>query len=186
MWVIGTDNTTIYRDDVWYSSDGVNWIKATSSAGFGARFELTSVVYDNKIWVIGGNHSGNYLNDVWYSIDGVTWTQATASAAFPPRYNHTSVVYNDKMWVIGGYTYYWDYTQLNDVWYSTDGVTWTQATTSADFTPRERHTSVVYNNKIWVMGGVSDNIDMILGNMNDVWYSPAFTDVDELIFKLYE
>ena len=31
---------------------GVNWVKATSSAGFTPRRGHTSVVFNNKIWVI--------------------------------------------------------------------------------------------------------------------------------------
>jgi hypothetical protein len=52
-----------YDNDVWYSSDGANWIQATNSAGWSSRDGHTSVVHDNKMWVIGGD----YLNDVWYS-----------------------------------------------------------------------------------------------------------------------
>ena len=117
MWVIGGYSSGAnYRNDVWYSTDGVVWTQATASAAFLFRYSPTSVVYDNKMWVIGGYRSiDDYRNDIWYSIDGIIWTQATASPTFPGRYNHTSVVYNNKIWVIsgrgnGGYR--------NDVWYS--------------------------------------------------------------------
>ncbi len=48
-----------------------------------------------------------------------------------------------------------------DVWYSTNGVNWTCANESATWFPRFRHTSVVFDNKIWVLGG---------DNKKDVWY----------------
>jgi hypothetical protein len=168
MWVIGGngDNDNVYHD-VWYSTDGVTWTRATSSAAFGSRTSHTSVVYDSKMWVIGGNSSTTLLNDVWYSTDGITWTEATSATAFCIRHCHTSVVYNNKMWVIGGY--YSSRTEnkdLNDVWYSTDGVTWTAATSAVAFSARSSHTSVVYDNKICVIGG------SYVGNrLNDVWYS---------------
>ncbi len=53
-----------------------------------------------------------------------------------------------------------------------------RSTASADWTGRWAHTSVVFDNKIWVMGGV--NVD---GNFrkNDVWASSngsSWTQVD--------
>ena len=54
-----------------------------------------------------------------------------------------------------------------DVWYSSDGVTWTQATASANFGERSGHTSVVFDNKIWVIGGY----DVFGNHTNSVWHS---------------
>jgi PKD repeat protein len=45
----------------------------------------------------------------------------------------------------------------------TSGVEWTQATASAEWGGRYGHTSVVYDDKMWVMGG--------LGGGRDVWWS---------------
>ena len=66
------------------------------------------------------------------------------------------------MWVIGGSV---GATYHNDVWHSTDGATWTQATANAAWSARSGHSSVVYDNKMWVMGGYDG------GSNNDVWYS---------------
>ncbi len=169
MWVIGGWRFNGAGNDVWYSADGTNWIYATASAAFPARCAHTAVVYKDKMWVIGG-WSGSAKNDVWYSGDGVNWTCATANAAFPPRYYHSSVVFNNKMWVIGG----WNgeiYPEkngsyLNDVWYSGDGTNWSCATANGGFPVRHAHTTVVFNNNMWIAGGVSSS-----GVYNDVWYS---------------
>jgi len=67
------------------------------------------------------------------------------------------------MWVIGGY----DGSLKNDVWYSIDGISWTQATASAAFSTRYSHSSLVYQSKMWVIGGYDGG-----GHENDVWYSP--------------
>ena len=37
------------------STDGINWSQKTASAGWSARNDHTSLVYDNKMWVLGGN-----------------------------------------------------------------------------------------------------------------------------------
>lgn len=83
------------------------------------------------------------------------WTASTSSASFGPRTAHTSVVFNNKMWVIGGIQISGGTVNniYNDVWYSTDGANWTQATANAGFTPRYFHSSVVFNNAMWVIGG---------------------------------
>ena len=69
------------------------------------------------------------------------------------------------MWIIGGKN--GSGNGLNDVWSSTDGTTWTEVTSTAAFSPRRDHTSVVLNNKIWVIGGYDGS-----SFLNDVWSSP--------------
>src|SRR5208337_1975005 len=54
------------------------------------------------------------------------------------------------------------------VWWSDNGTTWIQATAHAAFPPRSGHISVVYHNKMWVIGGASSIINNIL---TDVWWS---------------
>jgi hypothetical protein len=51
-------------------------------------------------------------------------------------------------------------------YYAGEGSNWTQATDSAGWSPRANHTSVVFDNKMWVLGG-EDEYDI----RNDVWYS---------------
>jgi hypothetical protein len=172
MWVIGggygnTLSAEAYND-VWYSSDSINWTGCTiTAAALSPRSGHTGIVFNNAMWVIGGANTSSTgewynLNDVWESTDGVNWTYVTGTAAFSPRAGHTSVVYNNEMWVIGGSSGGYD----NDVWYSTNGSIWTEATGNAAFSPRTGHTSVVYNNEMWVIAGADFN-----GDTNDVWYS---------------
>ena len=59
------------------------------------------------------------------------------------------------MWLIAGTD---GSTNKNDVWNSTDGVTWTVVTSSASFSARENHASLVFDNKMWVTGGFDDLI----------------------------
>jgi N-acetylneuraminic acid mutarotase len=42
---------------------------------------------------------------------------------------------------------------MNDVWKSSDGITWTQVTAHAQFAPRYQHSAYVLNGKLWVLGG---------------------------------
>jgi len=138
IWIIGG----YHLEDVWSSPDGSSWTQTIQWARFGDRYLHASLVYNGKMWVIGGYHHAQNQNDIWSSSDGVTWTTATLHAAWSPRYGHTSVVHSGKMWVLGGGS-------ARDVWSSSDGVKWTSATVSAPWQPE--HTSVVYQNKIWVI-----------------------------------
>jgi hypothetical protein len=167
MWVIGGQNDSLeYLNDVWYSSDGITWVRATASADWPARDYFSGLVFDDKMWIMGGEDSaGNYLNDVWSSPDGVTWTLATSTAAWVVRGYHTSLVFDNKMWIFGGITT--GSSELNDVWYSTNGADWTQAADAAQWGARKDHTSLVFDSKMWILGGSGNS-----GNLNDVWSSP--------------
>jgi hypothetical protein len=146
----------------------VNMFKlATTSAGFSKRSGHSSVVFNNMMWVIGGGQTAEAEADAWYSQDGISWLPATTKAAFPGRSNHTSLTFNNKMWVIGGFGFNGQGSiRLNDVWSSSDGSTWTQSTSSAQFSPRSNFSCVSFNNKMWVIGGVANST-----TYNDVWYS---------------
>src|SRR5688572_21589138 len=87
------------------------------------------------------------------------WVQVNAGPRWSPRSGHSSVVFSDKMWVMGGINQQSPSPGdlFNDVWYSGDGIQWTQATNAAAWSPRREHSSLVYNNKIWVIGGSGAN-----------------------------
>lgn len=98
----------------------------------------------------------------------VTVNSVTQTEAFPKRDQHTAVAFDNKLWVIGGSIQtQGKFNKVNDVWFSTDGKHWQEATSNASFSPRSSHESVVFDNKIWVIGGRSGSTDF----KNDVWYS---------------
>jgi hypothetical protein len=141
---------------------------------FAARYNHSAVNFDDKMWIIGGL-SGSPQSSVYSSEDGQTWTEVRATSdagGFDIRYGHASVVFDDKMWVIGGLNFFRGINYLNDVWSSTNGETWTEVTadSSAKFTARQNHKSVVFNDgsgeKIWVIGGTTQS-----GSEDDVWSS---------------
>ena len=122
MWVMGggtwrTGDDVIYND-VWYSSDGVNWSCATRSAPWPARRWAASQVYRDKMWLMGGHYGldgepKNY-NDVWYTEDGVRWEPFVSKTIFTPRHSSQSWIYKDALWLAGGY--YHSFALYNDVW----------------------------------------------------------------------
>lgn len=195
MWVLG-GNTDPPSSDVWFSSDGSQWFQATEKAPWTARDSFASVVFEGRIWVIGGRRMegrsdddpmSDVLNDVWYSSDGENWTLATEEAQWSRRAGHSSVVFDNKIWLIGGYEIveqedrngnpHYLLGMKNDVWYSEDGVNWTQATDSASWSERARHTSVVYDGRMWIIGGYEYQLPSMtpplqfIETYGDVWSS---------------
>jgi hypothetical protein len=123
------------------------------------------------MWVIAGEDSEGRKNDVWYSEDGKKWVEATSKAQFPERSLHTSVVFNNKMWVIGGSGYDGFMVYKNDVWFSSDGIKWKKIEMASGFSKRYGHASIVFKDKIWVIGGRGGKD---VGDIkNDVWYYPC-------------
>ena len=186
MWVMGgaglSGGEISTYSDVWNSTDGVNWDQVTDKAAWSARSAASAVVFDGRIWIMGGMGAPEgtaHLNDVWYSSDGLDWEQATDYASWVSRAMHTSVVFDDRIWVLGGGIYderYFKNSAIDhrDVWYSTDGSRWYETTGNAQWPPRRFHRSVVYDGKMWVLGGAH------FGNRNDVWHSANGVTWDQL------
>jgi hypothetical protein len=160
--------------EVWSSTDGSSWEQATMAAGWTPRIAAASVVFKNKMWILGGTE--NYYfgddkslkNDVWSSENGRDWKQATANAQWSPRAYHQAAVLGNKIYVFGGGNYVPKYHAVNDVWSSEDGVNWTQVTDAAAWSPRLWFSTAVYRDKLWVLGGWSNNPSK---NWGDAWYS---------------
>ena len=173
MWVLGGNDGSSNLNDVWSSSDGTTWTKMTvSGTHWSARQDHAVVVFNNKMWVLGGNDGSSNLNDVWSSSDGTTWTKTTVSGThWSARHAHTAVVFNNKMWIMGGndgsYEHRnYDENYKSDVWWSSNGTSWTNANASEHWSARSGHAAMVFNNKMWVMGGNDGS-----SNLNDVWSS---------------
>ncbi len=115
MWIVGGDPLLKhYQPDVWSSTDGATWVRATANAPWGQRHLHVTMVHDGKIWVMGGQTFPTYVpgvpeaffNDVWSSSDGANWTRVTEHAAWSPRgMIQGGVEFNGRMWLLGGGTY---------------------------------------------------------------------------------
>ncbi|WP_273568769.1 Kelch repeat-containing protein [Maribacter halichondriae] len=176
MWMLGgraenEDLNIIYSHDVWSSTDGAAWANHTSYTDFfPARTGHSSVIHKGKIYIIGGYDGTNAQSDIW-QYDG-NWSEVEMNGlTFSPRLSHGSVVFDDKIWVIGGFDYAQNIKNKNDVWFSEDGNNWTQALAQAPFSPRRGHSTVVYDDKLWVIGGIDDS-----GYSNEIWYTTDGVD----------
>lgn len=175
LWATGGigNGAAPYTTFVVKSTDGgTTWTSVSSSPSYGDRADFGFLSHDGKMWVIGGRmNSGGapetWNNDVFYSKDGATWFTARvdgASSGFTKVSRHAVLSYDDRMWVIGGGI---SGGKSNEVWYSYNGVAWTQATAAAAWSARDNLAVAIHDNKMWVIGG-QDNSSTY---KNDVWWS---------------
>ena len=168
MWVIGGEvfventYTTAYKNDVWHSTDGINWTQATAAAGWSARYMHSVLIHDDKLWVVGGVNiypPKGLFTDVWYSTNGRSWTQTTSTGPWTGFVR--ACAHNGAIWAI----------DAGGVWNSTDGATWTEITTSVPwYSPRDRVWS--FKGKIFTVdtGSVSYSIDGIdWTSIGNIW-----------------
>lgn len=137
------------------------------NVGFSASSGHSMVSFKKGLFITGGSEGSSKKNDVWTSSNGENWSKVSpdhpSRTQFSPRDFHTTVVFDNKLWVIGGRG---TGESKNDVWSSTDGISWSEETPNAQFSKRYGHTMVIFQNKLWVIGGKDESV-----YMNDVWSS---------------
>lgn len=107
MYVLGGGNyvpTYEARNDVWSSTDGVNWTCETEHASWAPRLWFSAAVYRGRMWAIGGwSKEKDNFGDVWHSADGRSWQRLETKTIWKARHEHSVLVFQDKLWVIGGH-----------------------------------------------------------------------------------
>jgi leucine-zipper-like transcriptional regulator 1 len=82
------------------------------------------------------------------------------------------VDFNSRLWVIGGDRKVQPNNPsgireyFNDVWSSADGKEWRLEVAEAPFSPRGQFSCLVFEGRIWVIGGVDENRELL-----DIWSS---------------
>lgn len=156
-------------NETWVSDDGVNWSQIATTTPFQHTAEQNAVVFANKLWMLAPEGA-------WSSVDGISWTQES-TYPFGTRHHFSSIVFDGKLVISGGFSdtpndppeaAYTDKTSFNDVWASSDGVTWERLTADAAWSPRFFAPLQVYNNNLYMLGGF-DNVHF--QNLDEVWVS---------------
>ncbi|MBD3274445.1 MAG: hypothetical protein GF372_04000, partial [Candidatus Marinimicrobia bacterium] len=91
------------------------------------------------------------------------------------REGHAVEVLNDRIYLFGGYRF--DDITFSDIFYSDvwswaegDGINWTEEVDTASWAPRRDMATVVYDNQIWIIGGLTNNSSREnFGAVSDVW-----------------
>ena len=164
IWSIrGTSIGKVGR--AWQSSDMVNWTSRGLLFTLPYSADSTLTVFKGRIWQIGGFGS-EYR---WSSDDGIIWRREGQDFANRTTAYHSAVVYDNTLWVIGGWG---DYGNSCPIWYSSDGNRWNLATpwgNKAPFSKRAWSSSVVFKNRVVVIGGLDWHDEEDTSIKTDVW-----------------
>jgi hypothetical protein len=113
------DRLYLLDNDVWVSTDALNWEKLTDEIVKGEQiFGYSAQVMDNKVWLLGCNRNGQFTSQVLVSSDGKTWIGM--DAPWSPRGGIASTVYRGKIYMTGGKyggtPNHPDFRYSNDLW----------------------------------------------------------------------
>lgn len=107
-----------------------------------------------------------------FDLKTAHWTQPELHGVVPRgRARHSAVIHEDKLYISGGQTGH--DSVLDDICYL-DLKTWTWSR-SWRFVPRYDHASWISNGRIWIFGGINDDLE----KSNEIWWldlrgSPEF------------
>ena len=162
LFLLGGEGLSGPYNDIWKSADGEAWESVTAGIRWEPRWEHAAVSFDGMLYILGGASEIGVRNDVWRSEDGVSWEQA---GTLPEAVKgHTASTFRNAVYISGGMAK--NGKPLQQVWKSSDGVSWEVVTDNAAWPARARHATAVYDNRIWLAGGVTAE-----GDSNDVWRS---------------
>jgi N-acetylneuraminic acid mutarotase len=189
------------------SGEAYRWKEANRAAHqWAPRAGLQVIHLNDRLYLMGGRTpidpavlpipgASMIWGDVWESRNqGNSWKRILATfepGHWPGRAYFEAVSMGPYMYVLGGQNFYAfevpgpdgpilvsgsDF--FNDVWRSSDGITWEQTAADAGWEPRAGLSAVVFNEEIYVMGGSQNDDDAIVGTngpvriyFNDVWKS---------------
>ena len=134
-----------------------------------------AMVFKERIWFMGGRKlpGAENSNKVWSSTDGARWRLETDNPGWSPRVASSFAVFKGRMWLLGGTENFYDHSGAmvkNDIWSSADGRRWRLEVASAPWSKRAHAQAVVFEGKLWLMGGGLWHPQHVA--LNDVWCSP--------------
>jgi hypothetical protein len=115
------------------------------------------VEFKNKLWLFG--------DQLLESTNQWDWTVVDTKNKINDRAGSTLTIFNDRMWLIGGKISR-STDPVNDIWSSIDGINWIKEISAAEFAPRHNHQTIVWNNKLWLLGGENNGT-----SFTDLWSS---------------
>jgi len=188
IWVLGGQSPSViikdvadkFYNDVWRTSDGVNWECVCEYAPWFERGMIgNNAVLNGKLWLIGGGTYDTpdkpyrkFYTDVWSSFNGAEWELVTADAGWPVRQYHDVAAFDGKLWVLEGYgadeygsrtvpvsQMLKTYLNRKDVWYSDNGKDWCELK-DTPWVPRHASSVCVHDGALWVVSGNNFTADV--------------------------
>ena len=179
LWAIGSS--------VWSSTDGATWSERSSSGPTTniAAENTSAVVLGSYLYYIEQNIGVTPTTDVQRTndINGSSWTDLFTIPGMEPRCGGVVFVAQSKIWIEGGRDALPNYCgrstkYTNDIWSSSDGVTWTTMSKSPEWAPRQWPcVTTDSSGTVWLAGGYLADFTNSAGgirfesNLADVWYT---------------
>lgn len=164
IWIIGgeleIDGWRELPASIWSSENGEIWTKNRKPPKFNNSNKFKAIVFRNKLFVMGEfiDDRNRNVDQVYSSEDGIDWVLENDD--FPIISNDFHVVeFQNKLWIINmGYS-------SVKIWSSNDGINWSFIKETMEIDPRiQKPSFVVYNNKIWMIGGTAYGNDKRIYN----------------------
>ena len=163
------------------------WTTLTRNASWSPRDGAALLFHNDRLWLFGGSASNGELDlgDGWSTADGIDWRKEVDRAAWTPSQHSMSVTFAGRMWRMGGFVEKKNrFLPISEIWSSLDGRTWILATITPGWEARGGGTLVVYNGKLWLLGGTRHpQNEGIEPNFGDVWSTENGVDWTEVISK---
>ncbi|HEX6860205.1 MAG TPA: kelch repeat-containing protein [Caulobacteraceae bacterium] len=155
-----------HPDRTWSTADGRGWKPEPLPDSKLNTAYLQYVQHDGAVYALGemtGSYSDFTIDPVVRRTSDFKKWETLGKGNLPKRIFYTVISFKGSIWLIGG-----DDGQhlYNDVWRSTDGLTWTRVLSNAPWTPRSGAQAFVYKNRLWLIGGADAD-----GLTNDVWFT---------------
>ncbi|MHA7057639.1 hypothetical protein ACWGOQ_0010500 [Aquimarina sp. M1] len=159
LWIIGgEDATDTPLNDIWSSSDGINWVNE-GTFSFGTIRGHKLMTFNNKLWLYGGVLDGFISSKIFSSEDGSTWVEESETMPFMQYNNVSMIVFEDKLYRIAGYNADVDPSSEERATYSSvDGINWVLETNNHGFISKYSFRVAAINNTM-VAIEPSSNID---------------------------
>jgi len=156
-WIAGGQEDGQPANDVWSSTDGIDWTQVTAAAPWRPRSNFTCVGFGGKLWVMGGLDANLApLGDIWSSTDGVAWTKAADPAPWSARSGAAVAEHKGSLYLFGGLLA--DQSVSDELWSSTDGVTWRRESSGQHGgSPPARQGAALFSlkGKLYLFGGLN-------------------------------
>ncbi|MDB4293449.1 hypothetical protein N9954_08590, partial [Maribacter sp.] len=168
LWLFGGADEDNILADLWSSKDGITWNPEEYVYDLPLRGH-TALVLNDTLWLLGGRYkkeTDSRTKGMYAPLIEDNLVYDSFFSPWPERELHTSAVFKDRAWVLGGIDN--DDQPLNDVWSTAEVSKWRGAGTHppATWPARYGHSTVVFDDKLWVIGGYDG-----ANYLNDVWYT---------------
>lgn len=169
LWIIFLSALLVIADE-WKNGTFLNVPRAGASA----------LTWNGKIYVFGGKSLNNSVLNTVEVYDPVnnSWNSDIVTPFKNKRYNASVVIWENKFYLVGG-------RDIDDVLKSVEVYdpvqnSWQDAHELR--TEREGHTSVVFNNRIYTIGGQKSNFDLV---EEIEWYDTQEEKWEKAAFDIY-